>query len=100
MHAPLLYDQYEEKTRPRAYLPRVKEGGLVQRDPEWSHDDQFKQQTQQQRDDSSHQQGNNQCLKNLRKGQKMSTVSGRAQPQKMCCNCSFLYMVQKTIRTE
>lgn len=69
MRAPLLCDQHKEKTRATAYLPRVKEGGLVQRNPERSHNDQFEQQTQQQRDDSGHEQGNNQRLQNLHKQQ-------------------------------
>lgn len=58
---------YPYNTDPQSYLPRVEKGCLVQGYPERSHNDQFKQQTQQQRDDSSDQQSYNQGLQNLHK---------------------------------
>lgn len=51
----------------QSYLPGVEEGCLVQRYPEWSHNDQFKQEAQQQWNDSSDQQSYNQGLQDLHK---------------------------------
>lgn len=59
------------KHRPTTYLPRIEEGCLVQGNPEWSHNDQFKQQAQKQWDDSSDQQSYNQGLQNLHSSESM-----------------------------
>lgn len=49
----------------KTYLPRIKQRRLVQRYSQWGHDDQFKQQAQQQWNDSSNQQSYDEGLQDL-----------------------------------